>query len=258
MMPRKRIDFIGPPGAGKTSLINAIESEHNGWKARSNFIPEILSTFYKKDDVSILVRLKSIYHLLQGNREVIGIDKLKLKRFYSDHFDTHRHVLSTAYRTLSDDEQEREFVKSVRIQLLNEVLKDQLLFEHHKHSASVGLFDDSFCNMLLLSILPQDIDVEKFKERIEPIRTSHFPNGVIYLFADCDTLFKRLIYRKQKNTSHLHLNEDELRFSLQRQIDLYEKTEDLLRSINVPILKVKMSENHDTYIEQSKKFISSL
>jgi len=75
-----RIDFIGPPGAGKTSLINATESVKSSWKSRSNFIPEILSTCYQKESVSISERLKSIYHLLQGKKEVKAIDKLKLKR----------------------------------------------------------------------------------------------------------------------------------------------------------------------------------
>ena len=254
----KRIDFIGPPGSGKTSLIDDLEKQQNGWKTRSNFIPEILSTHYQKDSVSMSERLKFLYHLLQGNRNVTSIDKIKLKSFYSDHFDTHRHVLRTAYQTSSNDEQEREFVKSVRIQLLDGVLKDQLLFEHHKHSASVGLFDDSFCNMLLLSILPRDINVEKFKQWAEPIRTSHFPNGVIYLYADCDTLLQRLMNRNQKNTSHLHLNDHEMRSSLQSQIDLYEKTEKLLNSIGVPVLKISTTEYKNRYIGQSEKFISSL
>jgi len=257
-MVTKKIDFIGPPGAGKTSLINALEKLQNGWKTRPNFIPEILSTYYQNENVSISERLKSLYHLLQGNRIVTGIDKVKLKSFYSDHFDTHRHVLRTAYQTLSNEEQEREFVKSVRIQLLDGVLKDQLLFEHHKHSASVGLFDDSFCNMLLLSVLPDDTDVEKFIKWADPIRNSHFPDGVIYLYMDIDTLFKRLKTRNRKNTSQLHLTDEELIESLQKQIKLYNKTEEHLQSIDIPVLKVSTSNGQNTYIEHCKDFITSL
>jgi len=257
-MSRIRIDFIGCPGTGKTTLINAIEDIQKNWFSSSSFISEILLTYYQKDNPSVSVRLKSLYNLLQGKKGVTGIDKVRLKHFYSDHFDSHRHVLRTAYRTIFDDEQEREFVKFTRLQLLYDALKAQLFFEHHKHSASVVLFDDSFCNMLLLSILPQNIDVKKFKKWAEPIRTSHFPNGVIYLYADCDTLFKRLRKRKQKNTSHLHLNDDELRSTLRSQIDLYEKTEKLLNSIGVPVLKISTTEDKNRYIELSKKFISSL
>lgn len=257
-MLTNRIDFIGPPGAGKTSLIYAIENLQNGWKSRSNFIPEVLTTCYRKDRLTYMEHLKFFYYILKGKKRSTGIDKEKLKFFYSEHYDIHRHVLSTAYQTLSEDNQEKEFVKSVRLQLLDDVLKDQLLFKHHKHSASVGLFDDSFCNMLLLSILPRDINVDRFIKWVKPIRTSHLPNGVIYLYADCDTLLKRLMSRKQKNTSHLHMNDHELRSSLQSQIDLYNKTEKLLNSIGVPVLKISTTEDKNKYIDQSKKFISTL
>lgn len=257
-MVANRIDFIGPPGAGKTSLINAIHNLENDCKARSNLIPQILSNCYRKERLSFLDLLQSLYHQVRGEKRVSGIDTEKLRFFYSDHFDVHRHVLHSAYQRFSEDEEELEFVKLVRMQLLYNVLKDQLLLQHHQHSTSVGLFDDSFSNMLLLSILSPNIGVEEFKKWAEPIRSTHFPDGVIYLKTNCEMLFRRLKSRKRKNSSHLHLDDDELRTSLQRQIDLYEKTEVLLHSIGVPVLKISTSRDQSTYVKESIEFISSL
>ncbi len=257
-MPHKRIDFIGPPGSGKSTVISLIEDIQNNWLARSTLIPQIMSTYYRKHPVSFSDRLKSLYYILKRENKITGIDKVKLKLFYSDNFHIHRHVLLSAYQTLSNDEDEREFVKTVRIELLNEVLKDQLLFQHHSHSATFGLFDDSFCNMLLLSILPRNIKVDMFKAWAEPIRTTHFPDGVIILESNSETLFQRLKTRKRKNSSHLHLDDKKLRVSLERQIDLYEKTEMLLCSIGIPVLKISTVGNQNSYIEKSKEFISSL
>jgi len=252
------IDFIGPPGVGKSTLIQALEFGSNKYLSRSAIINNILRENFKKQKFSVDDLLKQLYFFISNRKYFAGVDESKLKRFYSDYFNTHRKILLSAYKKFSDQEDEDEIVKAKRIQLLLDVLKDLTLYQHFSDNDFIGLFDDSLSNMLLLSILPENISNKDFVKWSQNICLSRYTDGVVSLFADRKTIMNRLNSRKRVNTAHIGLSEKELREEIERQIRLYKQTINLFSLIDVPILELNSTQSMDILQEKTEQFIESI
>jgi len=252
------IDFIGPPGVGKSTLINALGLKSDRFLSRSSIVNHILRIHFKKQKLSVNDTFKQVYFYFNNQIKIAGVDQSKLKGFYFDHFNQHRGILMSAYEKLSKQSDQDEIVKEKRIQLLFDVLKHITLFQYFSDKSYTGLFDDSLSNMLLLTVLPENISDNDFIKWSQDKKFPQYTDGVVSLVSDRDTLMARLKSRKRVNTAHTGLSEEELKIEVDRQIFLYKRTTELLKLIDIPLLELNSFQSLDLLLKDSKQFIDTL
>ena len=248
-----RIDFIGVPGCGKTTLVNqTIKLSKSGRviklsHARKIVLSQGFSSYHSKAynkmvSSSFITRLRYRFFFRQ--------DRVKLKSFLLEKVSKFEPLLHTILMNVSESHyKSSSYLKIKRLGWFIGLLEDSILVSEYKLDRVV-LCDESLTSKLFQMDFLLNID-EDLKERSDEL----FPDAIVCVLCDEQDLIERLYSRSKITLAHSKglsdIEKDEIT-AMQRQVL---RVAEKMREKGVPTLMVNSSNSIQTCLEAISGFI---
>ena len=246
-----RIDFVGPPGSGKTSVLRHFiaNAKMKSTLSLSDAKFEVLDKNFNEENKEITKQIKS-FIIKKIFKNISSHDKFKLRSFYVKTMFDHKIILELILKNIATRNSNIEYLHFKRINWLVEILESTLLVSEFINDKIV------LCDESLSSKLFQNDFGLSYKDIPNNLKDSLLPNAFIYFYCSEDTLYKRLKSRKKVTLQHTINN---LNFDLQikNSINEAENILENLLNLDVPYLRLDANNNLDDNISRIKKFIEN-
>ena len=248
-----RIDFIGAPGSGKTTLINemlarnAIKNASKLSEARR----DVLDNFFSPKIESTSQYLKSfvIRKLLRKNYSTHS--KRKLNEFFSKVTEEYDSLLGLILNNLVKAEKGSGYLKYKRIGWFIQILEDTLLVSKHSVDKIV------FCDESLSSkILQPDFGLSH-EDINNKLKNSLMPSAFVHVCCKEELLNKRLLGRKKLTLQHSGKGYD-YKEVIKESIRASDIVAGELLKLEIPCLQINSEDDIDVNLVKIVKFINQL
>jgi gluconate kinase len=248
-----RIDFIGAPGSGKTTLINEMLARNTIKKASklSEARRDVLDNFFSPKIESTSHRIKSfvIRKLLRKNYSTHS--KRKLNEFFSKVTEEYDSLLGLILNNLVKAENGSGYLKYKRIGWFIQILEDTLLVSKHSVAKIV------FCDESLSSKLLQPDFGLSYKDINKKLKDSLMPSAFVHVLCKEDVLNKRLLVRKKLTLNHSGMDSD-FKEAIKESIIASDVVADKLLKLEIPCLQINSEDHIDDNLVNIVKFINQL
>jgi len=247
-----RIDFIGAPGCGKTTLVNKfinaslIDEAYKLSKARKLVLGKHFASKHESSKISRFSRWKKI--LLEKVNP--SFDKPKVNAFLAGRMGQFDSLLTSILLNLSENSASKNtYLRLKRLEWFTRILEDVLIVSEFAEE-SVILCDES-----LSSKFYQNDFGMVGKELSDSLRNTLLPKGVIYVYCDRETILDRLISRKKTTVAHSTQQASSLSKVVDDELIQAKKVVNELVQHNVFMLKIDSTKNINCNLEKIKQFI---
>lgn len=248
-----RIDFIGVPGSGKTTLINDLLARNTIKNASklSDARREVLNTFFSQEIESISQYLKAfvIRKLLRKNYSINN--KRKLNEFFSKAMEEYDFLLQKILNNLAKTENSSGYLKIRRIGWFIQILEDTLLVSKYLDDKIV-FCDESLSSKILQSDFGlSHLDIgSKFKESI-------MPSAFVHVRCNTELLNKRLHLRKKLTLQHSRMNGDYKKV-IEESSKALDIVADKMRKLEIPCLEINSEDKIEVNLGKIVNFVNQL
>ena len=248
-----RIDFIGAPGSGKTTLINEMLARNiikNASKL-SEARRDVLYDFFAPDTVSTSKYLKSfiIRKLLRKNYTTYC--RRKLNEFFSQVIEEYDSILNLILNNLVKNKSDSDYLKYKRMGWFIQILEDTLLVSKHSVAKIV------FCDESLSSKLLQPDFGLSYKDINKKLKVSLMPSAFVHVLCKEDVLNKRLLVRKKLTLNHSGMDSD-FKEAIKESIIASDVVADKLLKLEIPCLQINSEDHIDDNLVKIVKFINQM
>lgn len=248
-----RIDFIGVPGCGKTTLVNqtiklsksdrVIKLSH----ARKIVLREGFSSPYRKEHSKFI---SSSFITRFRHKYLFREDRVKLKIFLLENVSKFESLLRLILTNISLSHHEGSaYLKIKRLGWFIGLLEDSILVSEYKRDCVV-LCDESLTSKLFQPDFRMNID-EVSKERSKEL----FPDAIVCVLCDENDLLERLNSRSKITFAHSKrlsgITRDEIVATQHQVLRVAEK----MKENGVPTLMINSSDSIQTCLEAINGFI---
>ena len=229
-----RIDFIGPPGSGKTTIINEILAQNaikNSLKL-SEARAQVVDKFFSKKIKSKNQYFKSfiIKKILKKNYSTHS--KRKLNKFFGEVIEEYDSLIQQIFKNLTKAETDSAYLKSKRLGWFIQILEDTLLVSKYPDNKKIVLCEESLSSKILQSdfgLTNLDIN-DKLKESL-------MPSAFVHVCCNKELLNKRLLIRKKLALQHSILGVD-YKEAIKESIRESDIVSDKLQKLGIPCLRI--------------------
>jgi len=250
-----RIDFIGAPGCGKTTLVNKfvnsklIDEAYKLSKARKLVLGKHFALKPDSSKSSRLSRWKK--NLLKKVNP--SFDKPKVNAFLASRMAQFDSLLTVILLNLSrNSTSKKTYLKFKRLEWFTRILEDVLIVSEFAKD-SVILCDESLSSKLYqndFGMVGKDLD--------HSLRNTLLPRGVVYVHCDREVILDRLISRKKTTVAHsVHQSNSMSKIVDDELIQANMVVNELLEQ-KVFVLKVDSTESINSNLEKIKQFIQQM
>lgn len=248
-----RIDFIGAPGSGKTTLINEMLARNTIKNASklSEARRDVLESFFSPKIESTSQYLKSfvIRKLLRKNYSTYS--KRKLNEFFSKITEEYDFLLGLILNNLVKSEKDSGYLKYKRIGWFIQILEDTLLVSKY------SVYKIVFCDESLSSkILQPDFGLSH-KDITNKLKDSLMPSAFVHVRCKEELLNKRLLGRKKLTLQHSGMGCD-YKEAINESIKTSNIVAGELLKLEIPCLEINSEDDIDVNLVKIMKFINQL
>ena len=234
----KRIDFFGPPGCGKTTILEAVMKSavrpRNWYTGKEFYLMANYSLFHKKNGHSLNLIKRTGFRLFKKKR-LLPINQKERDRFFSQELLPYQNLLRRVNDNFGKDALAGPDIKSYRMVRFKEELENVLLLEHMKEDGWV-FFEESLTYRYFEALGEAFTD----EEHLSMLKDNPFPpaDGYICIQASFDTLMKRLSSRRKVTRAHRQMNKSDIGHHVQTSIRNTTTALQVLEAMNKPVLKI--------------------
>ena len=248
-----RIDFIGAPGSGKTTLINEMLARNTIKNASKLSVArqDVLDNFFSPEVETTSQYLKTfiIRKLLRKNYSTYS--KIKLNEFFSREMQEYDSILELILKNAVKTNNGSGYLKYKRIGWFIQILEDTLLVSKHTDDKIV------FCDEPLSSkILQPDFGLSHKDININ-MKASIMPSAFVHVCCNEELLNERLISRKKLTLQHSAMDCD-YREAIKASIKASEIVAGKLLKLEIPCLQINSEDAIDVNLVKIEKFINHL
>ena len=248
-----RIDFIGAPGSGKTTIINEILAKNriNNASKLSVARQGVLNKFFSPEVETISQYLKAFLFKKFLKKNYSTHSKRKLNEFFSTEIQEYDSILELMLKNTVKANNDSAYLKYKRIGWFIQILEDTLLVSKYTDDKIV-LCDEPLSSKILqpdFGLSHKDINI-KYKSLL-------MPTAFVHLRCNEELLNERLLSRKKLTLRHSNLDynyEEAIRESL-RDSDIISNK---LLKLEIPCLQINTEDDIDDNIVKIVKFITHL
>lgn len=260
----KRIEFIGAPGVGKSTLLEKVKSKRD--KNDEWVTPfELKMNIAKNEKITRLISKKSIYLLalklnIYRDKHQLFISRL-LARYEKDahniRMNDYSGLINMVLKGFAENKDVQPYLKmDYVIYCLNQI-KEVGFLDYIGHGKTV-VFEES-----IIHNNPKTWDKDAYIHALHNSNASKVnPLGVIF----CDLFLEehikrrknRIIERGSANFSEKGLNKEQFETLCKNQLENSNGKAEVMRYIGVPVLQVDVSENIDDNALRVLEFIRGL
>lgn len=236
----KRIDLIGVPGVGKSTILRELKTRRNdnSWCTTNEVVKEILNQHFKKKRYSVqdlILRFSSFFH---PSKTYVPVNQDELNVFYSKQLSKDYLIIEKCLQSLLEDQETDSYLKAKRLSFLIDTLEDLKLINHFSSSNTI-LCDESLSAKLFSFVF----DVEQFEDQksTKTLVSNYLPNGFILMESDENDILKRLKSRNRRTTALAGLDDEKILEKLHIKKVKFKKAAELLMNLNVKGLIIDTS-----------------
>ena len=251
----KRIDILGPPGSGKTTISRAIINSpggHNIFSPR-HVKANILAEKFRSDVVSLPDVLRDIVFRLFKGYPAPRIDQASLASFLRDNLARYDELIEKAIDSVSKDRDTSPIMRAKRIGWLVSSFEDIALLEAFC-SEKIVICDESLFTRVLLLAFPTSSTIEQIK----PYSSLFVPDFFIYLRISRDELLNRLRQRARVTFDHSGIHEAEMEAAVGRSIDALELSFQRAQALGVKGIEIDAERDLDKNLDEIKRHLLQL
>lgn len=202
----KRIDIIGAPGAGKSTILNCLvkKRKKGSWLQSSEAFNKVIAEHFSLTPQNLMDYINNYgYKLLKG-RPKLPLNEKKYSEFLSVNTQKYNFVIESAFEFFYKDDVTPPHIKAKRMGWLVQTLERITLLEHYCKGTVV--FDESLSSKLFSFVIDHAKSEDKGSEYL-----SHFnlPEGFIYIRLEYEEVLSRLENRPRITFDHARMNEQE-------------------------------------------------
>lgn len=234
----KRVDLFGPPGSGKTTILQAVikspDRPDNWYTNKEFYLMACYKLFENKNSHPLDLIKRTGFRLLKKKR-LLPISREDRDRFLSSQLQPYKQLLRRVNDSFGKDTLAIPEINSYRMVRFREELENVLLLEH-VHEDGLVLFEES----LTYRYFEATGGVHTDEEHLRLFQTNPFPpaGGYICIRASFDTLMKRLSRRWKVTHAHRKMSKTNIRRHVQASIRNTDTALKVLEAMNKPVLKI--------------------
>lgn len=202
----KRIDIIGAPGAGKSTILNnAIKKrKKESWLQSTEAFNKVIAEHFSRPPQNLTGHLNNFgYKLLKG-RPKLPLNEKKYSEFLSVNTQKYNFILESAFKFFSKDAVTPPHIKAKRMGWLVQTLERITLLEHYYKGTVV--FDESLSSKLFSFVVDR---AESENKDSEYLSLFNLPEGFIYIRLEYEEVLSRLENRPRITFDHARMTEQE-------------------------------------------------
>jgi hypothetical protein len=248
-----RIDFIGAPGSGKTTLINEmlVRNTIKNASKLSEARRDVLYNFFSPETESTSQYLKSFIIRKLFRKNYSTYSKRKLNEFFSNVTEEYDFILHLILNNLAKKEKGSGYLKYKRIGWFIDILEDTLLVSKHSVDKIV------FCDESLSSKIFQPDFGLSHKDINNKLKDSLMPSAFVHVRCKEELLNKRLLSRKKLTLQHSGMGygyKEVVKESIRASDIIAGK----LLKLEIPCLQINSEDDLDINLVKIVKFINQL
>lgn len=250
-----RIEFIGLPGSGKTTITNEIikKSANQKYKKFENVYKESIRNYYK--DKHIFNRVK-INILSKFINELTIPNNLYQNKVFNELF-----LNNDIYKSVIDhiNEFSPNFRKPYLIKyLLNDKFKLDIINEFYNEDITV-LMDEGFVHRLINILMYSTEDIINTTFIDKYFNVYKYPTNIIYIKIEIEECIHRMKNRKKGiPSSFRNFNKEELYHELNLMLNTTEKIVGILKAKDISVIEIdnnnSLTKNRDILLEELNVF----
>lgn len=258
LMGMRRVDLIGPPGCGKTTILDAVmksAGRPGNWYTGKEFYLMASYTLFHKKSRDLLDLIKHTGFLLFKRKRLLPISREDRDRFFFKELLPYQNLLRRMNDYFGIDVLATPDIKSYRMLRFKEELERVLLLQHVKEEGWV-FFEESLTYRYFEALG----EVYSDEEHLAMFRENPFPpaDGYICIQAPFDALMKRLSSRGEVTRAHRQMNQTDIRRHVQKSIRNTTTALKVLEAMNKPILKIGEEESFRQAVGKIQPFVMQL
>ena len=255
----KRIDLIGCPGVGKSTLYELLCSKNNDILSLESAKEKIAKNKIKENSYSFkeiykrFLLFSKLYKITIINLPDIILNKKKREELFFQH--KYIKQFLEFYLNNVNNSKMNEVSKLSSIASFNDCLKNTILVENSKYEDCV-LMDESLSHKSILNLI-----YPNKAETIKYLSLMHKPSALIVCAASPKKIFNR-IKKREKETGDIlqtynEIDSAKLLERIQYYLDYYNFIADFMQEM-VPVLRLDLDEPTKKNIKKTNDFIKSL
>lgn len=202
----KRIDIIGAPGAGKSTILNnAVKKRKKGtWLQSTEAFNKVIAEYFSLSPQNLADYINNYGHKLLKGRPKLPLNEKKYSEFLSVNTQKYNLIIESAFNFFYKDDVTPPHIKAKRMGWLVQTLEQITLLEEYCNETV--LFDESLSSKLFSFV----IDDEKLKvEGRDYMAPFNLPDGFIYIRLEYEEVLSRLENRPRITFDHARMTEQE-------------------------------------------------